>query len=63
MHTRTHTHTHTHTQLDLKEEAKNLWRFHRLLHYYSKVKFPTPIQPYVTNTVLVESFEVNSNVI
>ena len=26
---------------------------------YENIKFPTPIIPYVTNSVLVESFEVN----
>lgn len=46
-------------QLDLKLEAKNLLKFQDLMNGYENIKFPTPITPYVTNSVLVESFEVN----
>lgn len=48
-------------QLDLKLEAKNLLKFQDLMNGYENIKFPTPILPYVTNSVLVESFEVNYN--
>lgn len=47
-------------QLDLKLEARNLQKFHFLMDGYPCIKFPTPILPYVTNSVLVESFEVSS---
>lgn len=46
-------------QLDLKLEAKNLLKFQDLMNGYENIKFPTPILPYVTNSVLVESFEVS----
>ena len=46
-------------QLDLKLEAKNLLKFQDLMNSYENIKFPTPITPYVTSSVLVESFEVN----
>lgn len=45
-------------QLDLQLEAENLCKFQELLGGYSSVKFPTPIHPFVTRSVLVESFEV-----
>ena len=45
-------------QLDLKLEARNLVKFQDLMNSYESIKFPTPILPYVTNSVLVESFEV-----
>ena len=48
----------TRSQLDLKLEAKNLLKFQDLMNGYENIKFPTPITPYVTNSVLVESFEV-----
>ena len=46
-------------QLDLKLEAENLLKFQNLMNGYENIKFPTPITPFVTNSVLVESFEVN----
>ena len=45
-------------QLDLKLEAENLLKFQNLMNGYENIKFPTPITPFVTNSVLVESFEV-----
>lgn len=45
-------------QLDLQLEAENLCKFQELLGGHSSVKFPTPIHPFVTRSVLVESFEV-----
>ena len=46
------------SQLNLETEAKNLSKFNVLMNGYDNVKFPTPFYPYVTKTVLVETFEV-----
>ncbi len=46
------------SQLNLKREARNLRRFRNKMSSYSNLTFPTPIYPYVTSEVLVESFEV-----
>lgn len=44
-------------QLDLEAEGRNLMRFHGILANHQNVKFPSPFFPYVTKSVLVESFE------
>jgi predicted unusual protein kinase regulating ubiquinone biosynthesis (AarF/ABC1/UbiB family) len=50
--------TLTLVQLDMEREAKNLCRFRAQTTGCGNIKFPTPIYPYVTKEVLVESFEV-----
>lgn len=45
-------------QLDMEVEARNLSKFNGLMQGYDNVKFPTPLYPFVTKTVLVESYEV-----
>ena len=49
------------TQLDLEAEGRNLMRFHGILANHQNVKFPSPFFPYVTKSVLVESFEVRTD--
>ena len=39
-------------------EAKNLRRFQQIMGDNENIKFPTPLFPYVTKRVLVETFEV-----
>ena len=39
-------------------EAYNLRRFQQIMGDYENIKFPTPLFPYVTKRVLVETFEV-----
>lgn len=45
-------------QLDMELEAHNLRRFQQNLGDNYCVKFPTPLFPFVTKRVLVETFEV-----
>ena len=46
------------SQLDMELEAHNLRRFQKIMGDNKNVKFPTPLFPYVTKSVLVETFEV-----
>ncbi|XP_041072097.1 uncharacterized aarF domain-containing protein kinase 2 isoform X2 [Carcharodon carcharias] len=46
------------TQLiDLRYEAKNMERFRENFQDMESVKFPIPLRPFVTRTILVETFE------
>nr|XP_023963537.1 uncharacterized aarF domain-containing protein kinase 2 isoform X3 [Chrysemys picta bellii] len=45
-------------QLDLRYEARNLERFQKNFLDVDFVKFPTPLRPFVTRNILVETFEV-----
>jgi aarF domain-containing kinase len=49
-------------QLDMELEARNLQRFQEKLGSNYCVKFPTPLFPYVTKRVLVETFEAGSHI-
>lgn len=49
-------------QLDMEQEAKNLCRFRDQTTGYGNIKFPTPIYPYITKDVLVESFEAGTQI-
>lgn len=44
-------------QIDLRFEAKNIERFRANFSNVDYVKFPTPLRPFVTRTILVETFE------
>ncbi|KAK1788802.1 hypothetical protein P4O66_002614 [Electrophorus voltai] len=44
-------------QIDLRFEAKNMERFKNNFKDFECVKFPTPLRPFVTRTVLVETYE------
>ncbi|XP_044213589.1 uncharacterized aarF domain-containing protein kinase 2 [Thunnus albacares] len=44
-------------QIDLRFEAKNIERFRDNFRDVEYVKFPTPLRPFVTRTILVETFE------
>ncbi|XP_068579498.1 uncharacterized aarF domain-containing protein kinase 2 [Cebidichthys violaceus] len=44
-------------QIDLRFEAKNIERFQENFRNVDYVKFPTTLRPFVTRTVLVETFE------
>ncbi|XP_069019724.1 uncharacterized aarF domain-containing protein kinase 2 isoform X1 [Embiotoca jacksoni] len=44
-------------QIDLRFEAKNIERFRENFLDVDYVKFPTPLRPFVTRAVLVETFE------
>uniref|UniRef100_A0A671YY57 AarF domain containing kinase 2 n=1 Tax=Sparus aurata TaxID=8175 RepID=A0A671YY57_SPAAU len=44
-------------QIDLRFEAKNIERFRENFRNVEYVKFPTPLRPFVTRTILVETFE------
>lgn len=48
-------------QIDLRFEARNIQRFRENFRNVDYVKFPTPLQPFVTRTVLVETFEVSAD--
>lgn len=48
-------------QIDLRFEARNIERFRENFCNVDYVKFPTPLQPFVTRTVLVETFEVSAD--
>lgn len=47
-------------QIDLRFEARNIERFRENFRDVDYVKFPTPLQPFVTRTILVETFEVSA---
>ncbi|KAF3688582.1 putative aarF domain-containing protein kinase 2 [Channa argus] len=44
-------------QIDLRFEARNIERFRDNFRDVDYVKFPTPLRPFVTGTILVETFE------
>ncbi|XP_062042567.1 uncharacterized aarF domain-containing protein kinase 2 [Lepus europaeus] len=44
-------------QIDLRYEAQNLEHFQRNFRNVTSVKFPTPLRPFVTSDVLVETYE------
>ncbi|XP_028304027.1 uncharacterized aarF domain-containing protein kinase 2 isoform X2 [Gouania willdenowi] len=44
-------------QIDLRYEARNMERFRENFSNIEYVKFPTPLRPYVTRNILVETFE------
>lgn len=46
-----------HDQLDLTAEADNLDRFNQNFRFWMDVSFPVPVRPFVTESVLIESFE------
>lgn len=47
------------SQIDLRCEAKNMEIFQENFRNVDYVKFPTPLRPFVTRTILVETFEVS----
>lgn len=47
-------------QIDLRFEARNIERFRDNFRDVDYVKFPTPLRPFVTRTILVETFEVST---
>uniref|UniRef100_A0A8C2UQU7 AarF domain containing kinase 2 n=2 Tax=Chinchilla lanigera TaxID=34839 RepID=A0A8C2UQU7_CHILA len=44
-------------QVDLRYEARNLEHFQRNFQDVTSVRFPTPLRPFVTRDVLVETYE------
>ncbi|XP_030588102.1 uncharacterized aarF domain-containing protein kinase 2 [Archocentrus centrarchus] len=44
-------------QIDLRFEARNIERFQNNFRDFDYVKFPTPLRPFVTRSILVETFE------
>ncbi|KAL2093880.1 hypothetical protein ACEWY4_011192 [Coilia grayii] len=44
-------------QIDLRYEARNIERFRENFRDVNYVKFPIPLRPFVTRTVLVETYE------
>ncbi|KAM4039686.1 putative aarF domain-containing protein kinase 2 [Anomaloglossus baeobatrachus] len=44
-------------QIDLRFEARNLETFHQKFEKMDFIKFPTPLRPFVTRNILVETFE------
>ncbi|XP_056271838.1 uncharacterized aarF domain-containing protein kinase 2 isoform X1 [Pseudoliparis swirei] len=44
-------------QIDLRFEARNIERFQENFRNVDHVKFPTPLRPFVTRAILVETFE------
>ncbi|XP_068225442.1 uncharacterized aarF domain-containing protein kinase 2-like isoform X2 [Palaemon carinicauda] len=44
-------------QINLKKEAENLERFSENFAEVSSIRFPRPLRPYVTQKVIVETFE------
>ncbi|XP_004563871.2 putative aarF domain-containing protein kinase 2 isoform X1 [Maylandia zebra] len=44
-------------QIDLRFEARNIERFQTNFRDFDYVKFPTPLRPFVTRSILVETFE------
>ncbi|XP_077373532.1 putative aarF domain-containing protein kinase 2 [Festucalex cinctus] len=44
-------------QIDLRFEAKNFEHFRENFRKVDSVKFPAPLRPFVTRTILVETFE------
>ncbi|CAD7697705.1 unnamed protein product [Ostreobium quekettii] len=49
-----------HDQLDLVREAKNLEKFNKNFRWWSQIGFPDPLHPFVTPSVLVETFEIGN---
>lgn len=49
--------TPLHEQLDFQLEARNLDRFQRNFRLWNSVGFPRPLYPFVSQSVLIESFE------
>ncbi|XP_055277351.1 uncharacterized aarF domain-containing protein kinase 2 isoform X4 [Moschus berezovskii] len=49
-------------QIDLRYEARNLELFQCNFLNVNSVKFPTPLRPFVTKDVLVETYEVRESV-
>lgn len=47
-------------QIDLRFEARNMEKFKNNFKDLEYVKFPTPLRPFVTRTVLVETYEVSA---
>lgn len=47
-------------QIDLRFEARNIEHFRDNFRDVDYVKFPTPLRPFVTRTILVETFEVST---
>nr|XP_045017013.1 uncharacterized aarF domain-containing protein kinase 2 isoform X2 [Jaculus jaculus] len=45
-------------QIDLRYEARNLEHFQHNFQNVTSVKFPTPLHPFVTRDVLVETYEI-----
>lgn len=45
-------------QIDLRFEARNMEKFQKNFRDLDYVKFPTPLRPFVTRSVLVETYEV-----
>ncbi|GCC35770.1 uncharacterized aarF domain-containing protein kinase 2 [Chiloscyllium punctatum] len=45
--------------IDLRHEAKNMEKFRENFQNMESVKFPIPLRPFVTRTILVETFEEN----
>lgn len=50
-------------QIDLRFEAQNIEKFQKNFKDLEYVKFPTPLRPFVTRTVLVETYEVKMAVL
>lgn len=46
-------------QIDLRFEARNIERFQENFRDVDGIKFPTPLRPFVTRNILVETFEVS----
>ncbi|KAK1167218.1 putative aarF domain-containing protein kinase 2 isoform X2 [Acipenser oxyrinchus oxyrinchus] len=44
-------------QIDLRYEARNMERFQENFQDVDFVKFPTPLRPFITRNILVETFE------
>ncbi|XP_038136346.1 uncharacterized aarF domain-containing protein kinase 2 [Cyprinodon tularosa] len=44
-------------QIDLRFEARNIERFQENFRDVDNIKFPTPLRPFVTRNILVETFE------
>ncbi|XP_068134369.1 uncharacterized aarF domain-containing protein kinase 2-like isoform X4 [Hyperolius riggenbachi] len=44
-------------QIDLRFEARNLERFHQKFEKVDFIRFPTPLRPFITRNILVETFE------
>ncbi|XP_069823695.1 uncharacterized aarF domain-containing protein kinase 2 [Dendropsophus ebraccatus] len=44
-------------QIDLRFEARNLEMFHQKFEKMDFIKFPTPLRPFVTKNILVETYE------
>lgn len=47
-------------QIDLRYEARNLEHFQHNFENVTSVKFPTPLHPFITRDILVETYEVRT---